>query len=44
LLRSIAGRKGVIFKIGEKPTEEELMQRIYGTPLSQKLKQGELKL
>lgn len=44
LLSGIASQKGVTFKIGEKPTEEELMHRIFNTPLPTKYKQQELGL
>jgi|GEM_PF-5177361 len=36
LLRLIAGRKGIVFPLKYKPTEEELLNKIYGTPLKEK--------
>jgi hypothetical protein len=44
LLRGIAGRKGVVFKIGENPSEEEIMHRLFGTPKPKKPIQQEFQI
>jgi hypothetical protein len=36
ILRILAGRKGIIFKVGEKPTEEKLMHLLFKQPLKKK--------